>query len=506
MPKSTAAGLMLACLLTGQPHAAASGGAVGTQCGETIHTLQWRGDTRHFRVFVPPSVCNDPAHTQVPLVVVLHCLGCEPENDFGWNRQANLTGFVVARPLSLSTLKMPSWNAGECCGEALERKLDDVGFVDEVARQMVGSGRVRADALFLSGWSNGGFLTTKAFFTGSTSWAAIAPVAGYSYETIQKVSAGWRGAGAGRAAIPIIINHGAQDNKVKFAGCCSSLPACCCGITQASIATGDHCLSAEHAVSKGWGTFNGCSSNGTNMGFTNREGEQVGSGGAAFALELNPPMPLHTSSPLTAPPFPPTRRPCSPTRTFSATSATAAMRRRWGVPPSTLQCAGPQPFREIVRLTWRRRRRRRQVFCIHNTPSAAEHVGLPGHDPAGHHIFELSVPTIATFFGQVFGRILSQPAAGTAAAGPPQLAADEDAAQEPERVGAAAPPGNSAELAAVVVAAAAPVSKVALEPASSVSAGATGAVLLMHPIATVALVLSAFAVTTLAAQRRAPAR
>ena len=59
---------------------------------------------------------------QAPMVVFLHCFGCPPANDFGWNAAAAGAGYVLLRPLGVRVgNKAPSWNGGACCGDARDQ-------------------------------------------------------------------------------------------------------------------------------------------------------------------------------------------------------------------------------------------------------------------------------------------------------------------------------------------------------------------------------------------------
>ena len=56
------------------------------------------------------------------MVVFLHCFGCPPANDFGWNAAAAGAGYVLLRPLGVRVgNKAPSWNGGACCGDARDQ-------------------------------------------------------------------------------------------------------------------------------------------------------------------------------------------------------------------------------------------------------------------------------------------------------------------------------------------------------------------------------------------------
>jgi polyhydroxybutyrate depolymerase len=138
--------------------------------GTSVHTLEFDGDQRSYRVYVPPTLAGGPAAR----VVMLHGgFGSAEQAElvYGWDAQADREGFVVAYPEGEGR----SWNAGGCCGPAMKRDLDDVGFVEAVVRR-VGTGLdIDPDRRFATGMSNGGILAYRLACESGV-FAAIAPV------------------------------------------------------------------------------------------------------------------------------------------------------------------------------------------------------------------------------------------------------------------------------------------------------------------------------------------
>jgi len=111
-----------------------------------------------------------------------------------------------------------SWNAPSCCGEAKANKLDDFGFLDAVVTDAAASLPVARGALFGSGFSNGGFVTSLLPSRSTHTWRGLAPVAGHEYEFDAP------------APVPVSMHHCEADRAVQLGGCCEGGPACCCGI------------------------------------------------------------------------------------------------------------------------------------------------------------------------------------------------------------------------------------------------------------------------------------
>ena len=172
---------------------------------------------------------------------------------------ADALGFALAAPEGIGR----SFNAPHCCGEAKLRRVDDVGFVDAIVSELLvgehtdqGGPRFLASALFASGFSNGGFLTSHLADKSKHAWAGIAPTAGHEYYLSRTTP------------LPISMHHCANDLAVNSSGCCMApaaangpffsgaaegglQPTCCCEIVAKS------CVST-HSLFDRWLTVNQC--------------------------------------------------------------------------------------------------------------------------------------------------------------------------------------------------------------------------------------------------------
>jgi polyhydroxybutyrate depolymerase len=138
--------------------------------GTSVHTLEFDGVSRDYRVYVPRTLGDGPA----TLVVMLHGgFGSaeQAELTYGWDAQAERDGFVVAYPDGVGR----SWNAGRCCGPAMKKNLDDVGFIEAVVAEVSGVIEIDPQRTFATGMSNGGIMAYRLACE-SDSFAAIAPV------------------------------------------------------------------------------------------------------------------------------------------------------------------------------------------------------------------------------------------------------------------------------------------------------------------------------------------
>jgi polyhydroxybutyrate depolymerase len=104
--------------------------------GDHSRTLQVDGRIRSYLVHVRPR-----AEQPTPVVLSFHGGGSNAEGLVrfcGLNEKADKEGFIVVYPSGTGWLNMLTWNGGNCCGYAMNNKVDDVAFVrallDELAK------------------------------------------------------------------------------------------------------------------------------------------------------------------------------------------------------------------------------------------------------------------------------------------------------------------------------------------------------------------------------------
>lgn len=168
-------GLLLAGLLlcgAGQPDPAAAADAASRQ------TLSHGGLMRSYMLRLPPGPL--PADKR-PLVIVLHGGGGNAENAeamSGFTAKAAQEGFIVAYPDGSGRMKdrLLTWNAGHCCGYAMQNRVDDVGFINALIDRLLRDHPVDEKRVYATGISNGGMMSHRLGIELAPRFAAIAPV------------------------------------------------------------------------------------------------------------------------------------------------------------------------------------------------------------------------------------------------------------------------------------------------------------------------------------------
>jgi polyhydroxybutyrate depolymerase len=178
--------------------------AQAAELGEHF-TLEHDKIAREYFLFTPKGDSKKAR----PLVVVLHGGAGSPQNiaeTTGFSELAAKKGFMVAYPLGLG--HVPTWNAGRCCGYAERRNVDDVGFIEKMIADIKSRRNVDTGRVYATGLSNGAMMAYRLACELSSTFAAIAPVAGamnvFSCEPNGRPS--------------VIIFHALDDKHVLYKG------------------------------------------------------------------------------------------------------------------------------------------------------------------------------------------------------------------------------------------------------------------------------------------------
>ena len=208
---------------SGEPDASTSTGAIastgagGSSTGEAFvcppaaltagdHTIQvmHAGLKRTVLVHIPASLdLGAPA----PLVLNFHGLTSNASQQVffsGMNPKADEAGFIVVYPEGVQS----SWNAGACCGAAIDQDLDDVGFVRALVAQLALTLCIDERRVYATGMSNGGFMSHRLACEAADVFAAVAPVSAVN---------GMDSCTPGRS-VPVMMFNGTLDPLVAYGG------------------------------------------------------------------------------------------------------------------------------------------------------------------------------------------------------------------------------------------------------------------------------------------------
>lgn len=176
------------------------------QCNASVirHDIVINGQKRSYLLH---STLTSGNHSPVPLVIMLHGgfgSGSQAEKAYGWDKQADKHGFVVAYPDGIGR----SWNAGGiCCGPAMKNNIDDLGFITSIISDISGIVSIDPKRIYLTGISNGAAMSYRYACEGTYHIAAIGTVAGslsYACNTQHPVS--------------VMEIHGMDDQNIPFTG------------------------------------------------------------------------------------------------------------------------------------------------------------------------------------------------------------------------------------------------------------------------------------------------
>jgi polyhydroxybutyrate depolymerase len=134
---------------------------------------------RKVQYYLPEGIT---AAAPVPLVVALHGGISSPKNIRRrslLNELADREKLVAAYPQGNGLFGLLlHWNAGFCCGKAVDKGIDDVAFVMETIDQLAATVPVDLSRVYVLGFSNGAMLTYSLAAAHPERIAGIAAVSG----------------------------------------------------------------------------------------------------------------------------------------------------------------------------------------------------------------------------------------------------------------------------------------------------------------------------------------
>ncbi len=185
------------------PSAALAGGA--------RRTLDHDGRERVYLIAAPTTAAE---RGRVPVVIVLHGGGGHAESAMrmtGFSDKAAAEGFIAVYPNGTSKRfadRLLTWNAGHCCGYAMERGIDDVGFISALIDELVAQGGADPARIYVTGLSNGAMMAHRLGRELPEKIAAIAPVVGGLFGDEERPA----------APVAALMINGALDTSIPLEG------------------------------------------------------------------------------------------------------------------------------------------------------------------------------------------------------------------------------------------------------------------------------------------------
>jgi polyhydroxybutyrate depolymerase len=187
--------------------------------GSYVFYVNFDGMERAYRIHVPPAAASGK-----PLPMVINMAGATQNAQIeeilsNMDPNADENGYLAVYPngTRISKVLTPDpvakqaqygWNAGECCGLPVTKKINDVGFLEKVIANVASRTPVNLRRIYMTGISNGGMMAYAMAAEASTHVAAIASISGQvELPTIHPTR-----------AVPTMEFHSVNDPIAKFDG------------------------------------------------------------------------------------------------------------------------------------------------------------------------------------------------------------------------------------------------------------------------------------------------
>lgn len=189
-------------------------GALPALDHDTSAAEVYDGMARSYTLYVPPAY--DPARP-TPLIMALHGrpgTAAGLAYLFDLNRVAAGHDFIVVYPDGIPVTGDSvgrEWNYARGAVGYDDPGIDDVAFlstlVDDLARDL----NIDQSRLYVTGFSNGGFMTQRVACEAGDRWAGFASIGATVYPILE-------GLCSGKPPVPMLIMHGTDDVSVPWAG------------------------------------------------------------------------------------------------------------------------------------------------------------------------------------------------------------------------------------------------------------------------------------------------
>ncbi|MDQ3064881.1 MAG: dienelactone hydrolase family protein [bacterium] len=173
-------------------------------------SFDWEGQSRKFVLSQGSQPTPDSK-----LLLGLHGFGDSPRRFAYYTGLHNTVGEsdIVLYPSATKPTEAKQktgWNAAFCCGSGWFNKVDDVGFLSQLAISQAEAHGISPENIFVVGFSNGAFMAQRLSAERPDVFKAAAARSGSIGTKKQSLSI--------KQPVPIYLSHGEQDTTVPFTG------------------------------------------------------------------------------------------------------------------------------------------------------------------------------------------------------------------------------------------------------------------------------------------------
>ena len=180
--------------------------ACGTPAETIERTLRVGASERSYEIDLPAQ--RESARA-LPVVIVFHGGGGSADSV---RRQSRMSmkgaaeGFVVVYPQGSGGIagNLRTWNAGTCCGHAMQQRIDEIAFVAALLDDLQTTVAVDRARIYATGISNGGMMAYEVACSLAERIAAIAVVAG-EMTALDRCRPS--------RPVPVLVIHGSADRN-----------------------------------------------------------------------------------------------------------------------------------------------------------------------------------------------------------------------------------------------------------------------------------------------------
>jgi len=186
--------------------------AVGAATAETIErTVRVGASERSYEIDVPAHRERAQA---LPVVIVFHGGGGAADSVRRQSRMSargEADGFIAVYPQGSGGIagRLKTWNAGTCCGPAMQQRIDEMAFVAALLDDLPAAVAIDRARVYATGISNGGMMAYEVACAFADRIAAIAVVAG-EMTALERCRPS--------RPVPVLVIHGSDDRNLPVDG------------------------------------------------------------------------------------------------------------------------------------------------------------------------------------------------------------------------------------------------------------------------------------------------